>query len=474
MPENDAQIETALQAVGRRAAGYQLYTDYYHGRQRLAFATEKFLSAFGNLFRAFAVNHCRSVVSATADRLEIEGFAPLGVDLKERRRQRGEGSFSRDAGDDAWDIWTWNRMDQDAGEVHLEALRTGDAYVIVWPTPDTGDVTLYPQKAASCHVEYDPERPGKALWAAKVWEAEKRWRLNLYWSDRIEKYVTRNSGEGVFTDRPSAGGLPEKASAFVPFDVPGEPWPLANPWEQVPVFHFANDAPLGSMGGSDLHDVLPLQDALNKSVCDLIVGMEFVALPQRWATGLEIEIDPATQKPIPPFRPGVDKLWVAGNPRGEDGTVEGEVRFGQFPEANLPQLLQVQDSFRLEIARISGTPLHYMFLITNPPSGEALRALETRSIKKARDRQGNFGWTWAAVMELALKMKGQSGVRLVTEWADPAPRSDREKAEGVQMLTGAGASLEGAAKVSGYDEVQARELGMGAKVSASEPEVVLA
>jgi hypothetical protein len=433
-----AAIEAALAQLKARADRYQLYEDYYAGRHRLAFATEKFRTAFGNLFRAFAANHMPGVVAAVADRLNVIGFAVEGRPETPPGQER-----TPDAGDAAWSLWRRNRMDRRAGQLHQEVLRCGDAYAIVWP--DTaGRVVIYPQRAEYVTVRYEEETPGRLLWAAKGWlTQEKRFRLTLYYPDRLEKWITRQRVEM----------LPEKAGTFDPYEAEdGTPPVIVNGYDRVPVFHFANDADLGEFGRCEFHDGLPIQDALNKAICDMLAGMEFVSLPQRWATGLEVVTDEKTGKPVAPFIPGVDKLWV-----GESK----DISFGQFPEANLAQLLQVQDSFRLEIARVTRTPLHYMLLQTDPPSGEALKTQEAPLIKKVEDRQTAFGDTWEDALSFALLIEGTpvpEETPLAAQWTAAAPRSAQERVTNTAALVQAGASLYAAARVAGFEEQEAEEL----------------
>jgi hypothetical protein len=402
------EIKTALQQFQARAEQYQFYRRYYDGDHRLAFATDKFRSAFGSLFRAFADNLCDSVVDSCADRLIVTGFVV----------EEGPGS----AADDAWAIWQANRMARRAGEVHREALTSGDAYVIVWPD-EAGQPTIYANDAADVTVRYDPESPGRVLWAAKVWTAEDgRLRLNMYWPERIEKYVTRNK----------TYVLPDGAGAFEPYEAEGEPWPLPNPYDQVPVFHFANAARVGRFGRSELTDVIPLQDALNKAIADMLVAMEYVALPQRWATGLEVEIDEATGKPRAPFVPGADRVWAVGAP---------DARFGQFDPANLVQFLDVQEKFRKEIATVSRTPLHFLIPPAGEwPSGEALRSAESGFLAKVTGRQVALGDAWEDVLRFALRVAGKPDARLSCQWKDPTPRADLEKAQVGLMKHQLGAS----------------------------------
>ena len=105
----------------------------------MLFATEKFRSAFGSLFRAFADNLCSKVVDAPANRLSITGFSV----------EKGGEKLANEA----WAMWLANRMDLRAGEVHTEALTSGDAYVIVWPDDD-GQPIIYPNDAAMNYRSY--------------------------------------------------------------------------------------------------------------------------------------------------------------------------------------------------------------------------------------------------------------------------------------------------------------------------------
>ena len=389
-------IEQALKDIAERSPAYDKFTKYYRGEHPLNFATDKFRNAFGSLFREFADNLCPAVVDALTDKLIVTNFA---VEEGDRR-----------ASDEAWKIWKRNRMDKRAGEAHLEAVKTGDAYVIVWTNERGEEPVIYPNKAALCTVRYDAENPGAVLWGAKLWRdgESKKYCLNLYFPDRIEKYITTSQTET---------GMPLTASLFQIREVGGEKFPLENPYGVVPVFHFANNAGVGEFGSSELRDAAPIQNALNKSICDMMVGGEFVALPQRWATGLEIEFD-ENDRPKIPFTPGVERIWTSDS---------SDTKFGQFDSASLEQFLKVQNEFRAEMARVTGTPLHYFLLQTGSvPSGEALKTLEKRFTAKVADRQNSFGNTWENVVSLALRMKGAGDARLSTVWQDAAQTSEKE------------------------------------------------
>lgn len=430
-----ADLLWGLTALRARWSGYRLRQQYYDGRHRLAFATDEFRSAFGTLFSAFALNLCPTVVDSVADRLQVVGFSAPAA-------EGGESGESPAA--EA--IWADSRMDVQAGHVHVEALVKGSAYVIVWPD-EGGWPTLYPQTAEEVVVRYDAGRPGRALYALKAWRADDgRYRVTAYYPDRIERYVTRAKADGI----------PEKPDTLAeigPGDVPeGEDATpvVANPYGRVPVFHFASNARVGSVGRSELDDVIPVQDGLNKSILDLLVAGEAQGLPQRWATGVESPINPTTG----------DKERLMMRP-GEIFTTGGDAaRLGQFEAADLRQLVEVKREFAADVARVSGTPLHTLLLSGDWPSGEALKTAEARLVRKCRDRIASFGPVWAEAMDFALGIAEQvpdAGLR--TQWESPETRvSEREQAETAIAKQAAGVPRRQTWREMGYSEEQIEQM----------------
>ncbi|MFN7931527.1 MAG: phage portal protein [Blastocatellia bacterium] len=419
-PSSTTILDVAIRTFNTRVPFYRKYQAYYDGDHPLIFTGyEKKNTAFLDLFKKFADNLCRIPVDAVTDRLQVREFTVEAGDAK--------------ANADAWALWMANRMAKQALRVHREALRCGDAYVLVWPD-DEGNVRLYPQRARQVIVEYDPEKPDVISWAAKWWaeRANKRLRINLYFADRIEKYEFKRSSNDLT--------LPESGKSFTLMEDP-----MPHDFKRVPVFHFANDSDDGEVGRSELEIVTPLQDALNKAFLDMLIGSEYHALPQRWVTGVEVLKDPATGKPVKPFEPGADKVWTLANEAA---------KFGQFDAANLEQFLKVKDNIRTEIARVTGLPMHYMNVSSGQqPSGEALRTSEARLVQKVKSRQGDFGDVWEDVMKFALQLDGKgSDAKLETVWVDPQSVSDEEKLNGLVLKQQIGVSTEQLLSEMGYGE----------------------
>jgi hypothetical protein len=420
-------LDQAIDQIRNQAARYRKSSRYYNGEHDLHFATEKFASTFGSLFREFALNLCPAIVDAVKDKLKIEGFSAQGKSDALTRSPAG----TAEAVTLPENIWRSNRMPIRSGEVHKEALKNGDAYVIVWPGSD-GRVQMVPQSAESCTVHYDENEPGKIAWAAKTWrDADKRTRLNLFFPDRIEKYIA-DDRHGQF--------LPDAKSFTTPDADEGVHVP--NPFGLVPVFHFANNADIGTFGRSELEDAMAVQDGLNKSVLDMLVAMEVCSFRQRWVAGIEIKENPDTGEESSPFKTSMENVWFTENT---------DARFGEFGASDLEQFLKVKDGFRIDMASVTGTPLYYLMpQIRGFPSGESLRKAETRFLAKVRDRQEQFGAVWADAMSFALRLAGHSDIRLDTRWEDASPANEREVLENLRIKLALGVPPEQILREAGY------------------------
>lgn len=396
---------------------YTLYWNYYDGNQRLAFATEKFRSTFGHLFKEFAENVCPPVIDSLVDRLKLVGFRSSAAQtsttevpsivqgVPARKRVQIADPYAQVA----WETWERNRMDLRSKDTHREAAMMGDGYVIVWPDENM-QAAIFSQLANEVFVEYDPNTPNKVLRASKRWfnKVDRYWYLNVYVEEGIYKYKSRET----------VTQAPETTGGYAPYDE------VPNPYGQVPVFHFSRGT-MQRPGISDLKDVIPVQDALNKSVMDMLIAMEFASYKQRYIIGMDVETDPDTGEPTDAVARnyGADRMMTIPN---EDAKV------GQFDATDLGQFLRVQEKFWASTARVSGTPLHYFFITQGDfPSGEAQKAAEARFSSRIEDCHTGFGNVWEDVITFAMKIDGthEEGTTLSSMWSDASPRSDAELAD---------------------------------------------
>ena len=410
-------------AIGR-AALLQTYADYYNGDHPLLFATTKFLETFGTTFRANTENLCKLPVDILADLLQVEGFAP-------RTGTGGDNAISQAT----QEIWRRNRMSERAGQVHKNTPLFGESFVIVWPDAENEPV-IYPNLPGNVVVGYHPEQLGYIVQAAKYWVEGARARLTIYTPELITRYATRNK----------AFQMPTGPGSFELYETDEVPAEQINPYGKVPVFRFVNNSGVGSSGESELRDIIPPQDRLNKALCDMLLSSEYAAYPQRYALGYDIRLD-ENGKPINPFQSGADRMWINENADGS---------FGQLATGDLTQYLKMIDDARMAIVRISGIPAHYLAFVSGGyPSGESLKVASERLTRKALDRQQSFGNTWADAMRFCLQIKGMADVELETLWTDPTPRlSELESWQAAQAEQAAGGSKDKTLRDRGYSQEQ--------------------
>lgn len=445
MPTTDnsqADIKWALEALELKRPDYLLYSHYFAGHHALMIDQRQLRTIFGELFERFRLNLCSAVIDALVGRLEVSGF----------------GSGEEAAIHDAEDIWQRNRMDRQSREVHQVAASAGDAFVVVWPD-GKGEPVIYPQQPHEVCVSYSAENPGTVIRAAKLWavEAGKEdessvsgrgnnarvyHRLNLYYPDRIEKYRTKDSSVGSYY--PTSQG-------FIKYEVPGESWPLPNIYNEVPVFHFANNGSIGKPGVSELRDAVPIQNWMNYTVFSLLVGQEFQSFPQRYAIGVEVPKD-ADGNSVSPFKTGPDRMWIA-NPEDRDKAPI----MGQLEAADLTKLIAVKKEISLTMAQVTGTPASHFSATTDQVSGESQKTMEGKLDTKVKDRTSGFGDTWGAVMALAVKMtRGarMDGLTLECEWADTKPRNELEQMQIATLKSSLGVSRRQVLRELGYTDDQ--------------------
>ena len=462
-----SRITWGLGELGARAVTWRMYLDYYNGLHRLAFATDKWRTQFGTLFKAFADNLCPAVVDAKADRLQVSGFAAFPDDPAAAGQltslPTGEGSSRRVpdevAGALVQDLWDRNRMDKAGGHVPSGGAAGGRGVRSGLAAPGEQPGRGAPEPG---------ERDGRAL-RRRPTGRHRGGREDLATAGRARHRQV--AGDAVLPGRRGEVGttadksdtLPEKAEGkFVLYADPTGPNPLPNPYDTVPVFPFVNNAVDGEMGRSELDTVIPLQDALNKSVADMLVAMEFQSLPQRWATGLELEYetDASTgeQTVKKPFVPGADRICRHREPQRAVRPVRQ-----RRPE----DVIAVSDSLRAEMARTSRTPLHYLLLSGTFPSGEALHAAESPLLAAVNDRQIAFGNTSEGIMGFAYRLEASATVVLAVNWQDTRTIGDKEKAEAVQARLDIHGSKTQAQRELGYSDDQIAEMEEDAAESAA-------
>lgn len=418
---------------------YARYQQYLDGIQPLAFATEKFRSAFGRIFDAFAYNRCDAVVGAHADRLQIAGFGADDGDLAQTAQVQ----------------WDANRMDVREGHIETDAFGLGQSYLLVEKHPITGKVHYWVQNPANIRMHWSDDAPDALDLAVKTWQTDDgHQRINLYYADKIQKYISANR---------APSGMPASPAAFTRYDRDGEPWEFTlNVTDTVPVFAFANNGRTNSYGVSELRHVLPLQDALNKTVMDTLVAMEFAAYPQRVVTGLQDAPDDDTKGSITRFEAGISRIL----------TLYGGANIAEFSAANIGQYIAIAEFFDLAIARVTKTPVHHLTMVGDFPSGAALRIAEAPFTKKLVDRQRERGSVFSSAVSYGLRLDAIDVApgALRINWEPAAPVSEEDVWDLIASKVSAGMPFVAALREAGYDKAQIRVIAKEANTQIRQAE----
>jgi hypothetical protein len=402
--------------IVRRRPGLATLDDYYNGRHPLAFTSEKFREAFGNQFRAFADNWTQIVVDAVEERLTIQGV----------RVPTDDGTLEADR--QLWSMWQHNNLDAMSSVAHTTALLHGRAYACVWPSDDQRmpDVTI--EHPASAAVQTDPKRPRRRLAGLRLYVDEYGYEHGeLFLPDAVHLYRSPKPRSLVTVDPQSVQWIVD--TAIAPDGV------IANPFGVVPMVELANRPTLWAAHGDDtvaaseIAQVIPLQNACNKLLADMLVASEFAAYPQRWLTGYEMERDPDTGQAQPlPFKP-TSKVWALEDP---------EARFGAFPVADLGNYVRGVEMLVQHIASITRTPPHYLNASADRLSGESVKAAESGLVAKCRRKMTTFGNAWEEVARLMGVVSGNQALAQAADaeviWADPESRTEAEHTDAMVKL----------------------------------------
>jgi hypothetical protein len=412
-----------------RIRDIELYGDYYKGIHRLGqYATPAFIRDYRWVLENSRENLCKAVVRGFSSKLVIQGW------------ESNSDGAAQIAGQVADDL----KLEKVFNLAHREAYRTGDAYVLVWPDAN-GINKPWPKLSRQCAVKTVPGDPDTLQWFALLWIDDAGFgRINLYYDDAVERYTTKSKIRQRSDSKiVKALSWPDKASAYDLFQGDGDGPVITHDFGRVPAVWFPHDADeLGEHGRSILQDVVPLQDALNKSVADLIVGGENFAQPLRYLMNYR------AKKKIDPDSGEVTEEKIQADPTvNKILSIPGDGPFGQLDPPDATKLLAVHQAYAQKIGNVVGLPAFYIVTMTGePPTGVALRVMSTRLTNEAHETQTDFGPGWSEVMDLL----GVPEVRPI--WKDPAPVDESEQLDDAVLRGQIGYPFREVLKHLGEDE----------------------
>lgn len=347
----------------------------------------------------------------------VVGWAGTAVDVIEERLDwfgwRGDESLGLE------DIYVENDLDVESGLAHLDALIYGTSFAIVGTGVDDGLPLVTVHSPMGTTGVWDPYRRRLAAAMSMVrGEAGQPDEVTLYLPDQTVTAV-RSFGDWSVEDRDRHN------------------------LGRVPVVQFENRARTGVRGRSEIsHTVRSLTDQAVRTMLGMEVNREFYSAPQRYAINVsEQSFEDGDGNVKTGWEQIMGRVWAV--PYDEDNPERPTPQVGQFtPASPTPYLDQIRGLSQV-LAAEAAVPANYMgFQTDNPASADAIRAGESRLVKRSERRQKSFGRGWREVGRLALLVRDgrvaeeYRGVDVA--WQDAATPTRAAAADEASKLISAG------------------------------------
>lgn len=413
----EAVIRVCLQDLSTLIPEYDKYRRYYEGDQSLVFGLELFHSIFGTSFDDFHSNWCEVVVDALTDRLEVEG---LILENEETQKETSKA---------IWNVFRNNDMDEQQEDLHEGFAVEGRAYAIVWPDPEL-QARIDFQPAQNVIIRYSDDDWRLPVAAMKRWvTADGDIRVTVYTPEFVYKFHEGRETLSPTIVRSDTANTGPGAWSLQELRVRGEEWPLPNPMGIVPVVEFNNRK------GSELKNMIPLQDAINYLAITSLGASAYAAFPQ-WV------MNTSATPPAGGWLNTPAQVWTVPNILDSDGKAL-PFHMGQFQPGSVTQYRDLVEMFLQHAALTSKTPVRMFFQSDrggrgDAPSGDSLIIDDEPLLDKVEKRQQRLGNAWmrvAKLVALAANITTVDEFRGETLWKDPrAKHRSSLLAEAKQMF----------------------------------------
>lgn len=426
-------LQAAFAAIEDEEDKIALYRDFYAGEQNI-YLTDRQKEYLREDFDSFA-NICKRTVNIVSDRLAIpeDGIEPVD-DSSTVYAEMARAWWTDEATSDAGGNFDPYSLQSD---VYEAALRdTATAIIVGWDDalgiPTFTPNLIYDGDTGLIRFHYDDNNA--LLFASKRWtvynplkpgDTGKR-RLTIYTPGYIERYESYTQ---------SGGGWrllqPEEINPVNPVPNP-QPWTdngtLSGEPLGIPVIPFENPS------GSELDDVIAIQEALNHNLATFDISIDMHGFPILGFFGFNFPIDQTTgYSQIPKLSPasGVATDDTAGHiDRIEPANIK------EMFEAGVVSWVQL-------LALVKGWPMYLFDRNQQPPSGVALTVMEKALVAQVERKQRSFSGAWRAAFNMGRKLhKLKTGQDLPGQikfnWQPAATKDQQAETEMMRMEFEAG------------------------------------
>lgn len=390
--------------------------NYYDGEHNLQFASDRFLMHFGGLFNAFSDNWCETVIDASVERQSLQGFR-LSADDKPNMR--------------AWDMWQQSDLDAMFEIANTSVHVDGETIATAW-FDDNGKSLVTFDAADTAVVATDPRNPRRKIAGLRVYLDE--WgfeHAELFLPGSVHFFRSRTQRAGGYSSVDAQRVMWDPDTLLSSAIVDGPSASIPNVLGVVPMVPMQNKPRLwvraeDCAAQSELVPIIPLQDAVNKLISDLIITSEAGAFPLRYAAGYTPDVDP-NGNPLPPPWMRADKQWaILRDPQAKIGNLEA---------ADLSNWATAVELVVSHIASISRTPPHYLNTSADRLSGESIKSAETGLVAKVTRKMKYRSSNAEDLIRLCGAIENvpeiSNATNMETIWSDPESRTESEHIDAV-------------------------------------------
>lgn len=353
------------------------------------------------------------------------GWPSVAVDTIEERLdfERWTGQSEDVFGLD--DVYQANDLDVEAPIAHLDALIYGTAFAAVGRGVDGGPDPL---------VTVESPRYMTAIINPRTRQV--RYALRLIEEDSEDRVLGRVREVGATLYMPGV---------TITLDGTDNNWVVVDRdqhnLDRIPVAQLINRPRSGARQGRS--EITPVVRSLTqtgmRTLAAAEIAREYHAAPQRYVLGAKESffVDP-DGNPLSSWKSYLGRLLALE--RDENGEVPDIKEFaGASLESFFGMMRMLTQLMSSEIA----VPSNYLgFTTDNPPSAEAINAMEARLVKRAERRQRMFGRAWTEVGRLAILVRDGSlpkeAVSIRPDWRDASTPTKAASSDAVAKLVAAG------------------------------------
>lgn len=510
-----ADIERALRGIAERREQYEQARQY--DSADLWEADQD--SRQGQLLRQasleYDVNYCAPVINAVSNGMTVDGITATQGDMDDAGQPVSDDQGTALVNE----IWEAQKLGEFWPTWQRAGLRDGDAYLMLWPTPDAQITEVVGEDDNGRFVQrqidpeqlnitycdplvgrlfYDEENPRIKLYYAYLWSVRAGsdkgvvWRLNIIYPEYIDQFMTAPTR----SDKPKPQDFrpyePDDFDTMAEGDQPSEgefPGRRDNPFGIVPVWHLRTDVNYGQ----PVHmNAYAPQDAISEIIEKMLVTMNFQAWPQVWAlqeaeklANMMIREDPLSDEyddGLGDFGDDLDRDSVSRdsditNETGTDLTatpggimvLKGFKQVGQLQAADPSVFLDPWREFAKTASDTTDTPpWTFRAVGAEIPSGVALKIASAPQTAKRARCAALFGSQLGDMLAFAAEVCGRPDLTVKVKWAPFEIVDEVERWTLVKLRTDAGVPLDQALIMAGVPAPDARKWAEQKKADADQ------